>query len=110
MNDELARAKADEQQVRVLFTDAAAFFATGEGDEVAAELAHSAVAHLGLADTTVYRLDHDQGLIVGVKRAIAAPDGTLRLEDLRGHALKNGEPAVTSGKQELYEQLVNRCV
>ncbi len=82
MNDELARAKADEQQVRVLFTDAAAFFATGEGDEVAAELARSAVAHLGLADTTVYRLDHDQGLIVGVKRAIAAPDGTLRLEDL----------------------------
>ena len=82
MNDELARAKADEQQVRVLFTDAAAFFATGNIAEVCAALARSAVAHLGFTATSVYRLDHDKGLIVGVARAVATPDGTLRLEDL----------------------------
>ncbi len=71
MSDELERAKADEQQVRVLFADAAAFFVTGDIAEVAAELARSAVARLGLADASVYRLDHDQGLIVGVARAVA---------------------------------------
>ncbi len=33
--------------------------------------------------------------------------GRLTLEDLRGLAGKNGEPATISGKQELYEQLIN---
>ncbi|MDP4206204.1 MAG: xylose isomerase [Bacteroidota bacterium] len=33
--------------------------------------------------------------------------GTLKLEDLRQYALANGEPALISGKQELYEQLIN---
>lgn len=82
MKDELARAKADEQQVRALFADAAAFFTAGDIAEVLAELARSAVAHLGLADASVYSLDQDQGLIVGVVRAVTTPDGTLRLEDL----------------------------
>jgi xylose isomerase len=34
-------------------------------------------------------------------------NGKLTLEDLRKIALESGEPAVTSGKQELYEQLIN---
>ncbi len=33
--------------------------------------------------------------------------GKLTLEDLRGIALKGGEPAVRSGKQELLEQMIN---
>lgn len=33
--------------------------------------------------------------------------GKLKLEDLRTYAKANGEPKVTSGKQELYEQLIN---
>jgi xylose isomerase len=33
--------------------------------------------------------------------------GKLKLEDLRAHAVAQGEPATTSGKQELYEQLIN---
>jgi len=37
----------------------------------------------------------------------AFEQGKLKLEDLRTHALANGEPAMTSGKQELYEQLIN---
>lgn len=34
--------------------------------------------------------------------------GELTLEDLRQFALQNGEPTQISGKQELYEQLVNQ--
>jgi xylose isomerase len=34
-------------------------------------------------------------------------DGKLTLEDLRAIAAKNGEPAQISGKQELYEALIN---
>ncbi|RCW34579.1 xylose isomerase [Marinilabilia salmonicolor] len=34
-------------------------------------------------------------------------NGKLTLEDLRKIALEAGEPAMTSGKQELYEQLIN---
>jgi len=34
-------------------------------------------------------------------------NGKLTLEDLRKIALEGGEPAMTSGKQELYEQLIN---
>jgi xylose isomerase len=34
-------------------------------------------------------------------------NGKLTLEDLRKIALESGEPAMTSGKQELYEQLIN---
>jgi xylose isomerase len=34
----------------------------------------------------------------------------LSLEDLRNLALKNGEPAITSGKQELYEAIINMYI
>ncbi|WP_462318551.1 xylose isomerase [Marinilabilia sp.] len=34
-------------------------------------------------------------------------NGKLTLEDLRKIAIESGEPAMTSGKQELYEQLIN---
>jgi xylose isomerase len=37
----------------------------------------------------------------------AFEQGKLKLEDLRTHAIQQGEPATTSGKQELYEQLIN---
>ena len=37
-------------------------------------------------------------------------DGKLTLEQLRGIALKNGEPSVISGKQELFEQLINMYI
>lgn len=35
-------------------------------------------------------------------------DGKLSLEDLRAYAIKNGEPAVKSGKQEYMENIINR--
>jgi len=37
-------------------------------------------------------------------------EGKLTLEDLRNIAIKNGEPATISGKQELYEQLVSMYI
>lgn len=36
--------------------------------------------------------------------------GTLSLEDLRTYALENGEPAVTSGRQEYFENIINRFI
>lgn len=36
--------------------------------------------------------------------------GNLSLEDLRQYAIDNGEPAVTSGKQEYLENLINRYI
>jgi xylose isomerase len=36
--------------------------------------------------------------------------GKLGLEDLRNVAIKSGEPAQTSGKQELYEQIINMYI
>lgn len=37
----------------------------------------------------------------------AFEEGKLNFEDLRNLALKNGDPAVISGKQELYEAIIN---
>ncbi len=38
----------------------------------------------------------------------AFEEGKLGLEDLRDYAIKNGEPKVISGKQEMYEGLINQ--
>ncbi|UEG55096.1 xylose isomerase [Mucilaginibacter daejeonensis] len=37
-------------------------------------------------------------------------EGKLTLEDLRSYAIEHGEPAVTSGKQEYLENLINRFI
>ena len=37
-------------------------------------------------------------------------EGRLTLEDLRNHAADAGEPAVTSGKQELIENILNQIM
>lgn len=37
-------------------------------------------------------------------------NGKLSLEDLRAYAVDNGEPAVISGKQEYYENIINRFI
>lgn len=36
--------------------------------------------------------------------------GKLSLEDLRKHAIENGEPEQISGKQELFEQIISRYI
>jgi len=36
--------------------------------------------------------------------------GKLSLEDLKQYAVENGEPKIISGKQELYENLINRFI
>jgi xylose isomerase len=37
-------------------------------------------------------------------------EGKLTLEDLRAHAIANGEPRQISGKQELYENILNEFI
>jgi len=37
-------------------------------------------------------------------------DGKLSLQDLRNYAAENGEPKTNSGKQELYELIVNSYI
>jgi len=37
-------------------------------------------------------------------------DGKLSLEDLRAYAIQHGEPAVTSGRQEFIENIINRHI
>ncbi len=40
----------------------------------------------------------------------AFEEGKLKLEDLRDYALKEGEPAQLSGRQEYYENIINRYI
>lgn len=37
-------------------------------------------------------------------------NGKLSLEDLKAYAIENGEPAITSGKQEYLENIINRYI
>jgi xylose isomerase len=37
-------------------------------------------------------------------------EGKLSLEDLRAYAIENGEPAMKSGKQEYFENIINRFI
>ncbi|MEX0883013.1 MAG: xylose isomerase [Cyclobacteriaceae bacterium] len=37
-------------------------------------------------------------------------NGKLSLEDLRKHAMESGEPKMTSGKQEMYENILNQYI
>jgi xylose isomerase len=37
-------------------------------------------------------------------------EGKLKIEDLRTIARSQGEPKTTSGKQEMYEQLINQYI
>ena len=40
----------------------------------------------------------------------AFEEGKLSLEDLRAYAIENGEPATKSGKQEYFENIINRFI
>lgn len=40
----------------------------------------------------------------------AFEEGKLSLEDLKDHAMENGEPAVKSGRQEYLENIINRYI
>lgn len=37
-------------------------------------------------------------------------EGVLKLEDLRNYALENGEPTLQSGRQEYFENIINRFI
>jgi xylose isomerase len=37
-------------------------------------------------------------------------EGRLSLEDLRGYAIEKGEPETISGRQEYFENIINRYI
>jgi len=83
------------------------------------------IAHIAGMDTfarafeiTHELLDHSRFLTMRKERYASFDTGAgakfekgeLTLEDLRSIALSNGEPRMTSGKQELYEAIINQYI
>ena len=83
------------------------------------------IAHIGGMDTFALGLEiaakiQEEGKIEKMKaqryssfdsgKGKDYEEGKLSLEDLRNIAAENGEPAVTSGKQELYENIINQYI
>jgi PAS domain S-box-containing protein len=66
---ELEQVEVDERKARALFDTAASIADTDDLYGVFAKIAQSAVEYLGFDEVTVYRTDHEQGLLVGVVRA-----------------------------------------
>ena len=86
----------------------------------AADLFH---AHIGgmdafaraliIADNILQKSDYkkirtDRYASFDTQNGKAFEEGKLSLEDLRTYALENGEPAVISGRQEYFENIINR--
>lgn len=63
---------------------------------------------LAQSDYKKWRTNRYASFDVGQGKAFE--EGKLTLEDLRNYAAENGEPAVTSGKQEYLENLINRYI
>ena len=88
----------------------------------AADLFH---AHIGgmdtfaraliIADNILQKSDYkklrtDRYASYDTGKGKAFEEGKLTLEDLRAYAIENGEPATISGKQEYFENIVNRFI
>jgi len=78
----LERARAGEAQVQALLAAVCAFYAADDVDAVFSELARSAVADLGMGEASIYRSDHDKGVLRGVIRAVRSHGDAVRLERL----------------------------
>ena len=68
LREELEQLRLDERKARTLFETAATLANTDDLYGVFAQIAESAATHLGFDQVTVYRADHEQGLLVGVVR------------------------------------------
>ena len=69
-----------------------------------------AVADKILADSPYREWRRERYATFDSGQGAAFESGKLSLEDLSRQALEGGEPATTSGKQELYEQLINQYI
>jgi xylose isomerase len=68
------------------------------------------IADRVLQDGTYRKLRQERYASFDSGEGKAFEEGKLSLEDLRAYAVKNGEPEQTSGRQELYELILNRFI
>ena len=68
------------------------------------------IADQMLQDGILDKMVADRYASYDSEKGLAFANGELSFEDLVKIAQENGEPAMTSGKQELYEQLVNTYI
>jgi xylose isomerase len=98
-----------DAKIRRNSTDAAdLFFAHIGGIDAFARALIVADNILQKSDYKKIREDRYSSFDIGKGAAFEA--GKLSLEDLREYAIANGEPAVTSGKQEYLENIINRFI
>ena len=93
---EIQQLQADEGKARALFETAASLAATDDLYGVFGQIAQSAATHLGFDEITVYRADHEQGLLVGVVTAEKVSSELSRLWAGSGEQ-RQGERAGSSG-------------
>ena len=96
-----------DAKIRRNSTDAAdLFYAHIGGMDAFARALITADAILQKSDYKKFRAERYAGYESGKGKEYC--DGNLTLEDLREYAIKNGEPAVRSGRQEWLENIINR--
>jgi len=92
---QVAQAQANERQARALFEVASTIANADDFYSVCALIAQSAVTHLSFDEVTVYRVDHEQSLLVGVVQTMAAavilPGWDTRLDEFP-HPTQAGSP------------------
>lgn len=84
------------------------FLAHIGGMDVFARALMAAAAMLEQSDYKKMRTERYSSFDGGEGKAFE--DGKLRLEDLRTIALRDGEHKQISGKQELYEMIINQYI
>ena len=98
-----------DAKIRRNSTDAAdLFYAHIGGIDAFARALIVADDILQKSDYKKIRADRYSSYDIGTGEAFE--EGKLTLEDLREYAIANGEPAVTSGKQEYLENIINRYI
>jgi xylose isomerase len=68
------------------------------------------IAHNLIENSPIIKMRKDRYKSFDSGDGKAFEEGKLTLEDLRELAIKNGEPAQISGKQELYESIINQYI
>ena len=84
------------------------FYAHVGGMDIFARALIVADEILNKSDYKKIRADRYASFNTGEGKAFE--EGKLSLEDLRAYAIKNGEPATLSGKQEYLENIINRFI
>jgi len=68
------------------------------------------IAHNLIEKSPIIQMRNDRYKSFDSGDGKAFEEGKLTLEDMRNLAIKNGEPAQISGKQELYESILNQFI